>query len=137
MDAKAAKANANGSFDLTLCVMLASLVAACTSRIIGPQTAGTPQHRLALYDAISPAEARRRLRRLRFHFTPKHGSWLLMVEIEISILSRWCLKQRIDFIETLQQLASTWQQWRNAQRATINWCFEVSRARTKPGRLCP
>ena len=50
----------------------------------------------ALYDAFSPAEARRILRKLRFHFTPKHGSWLNMAEIEISILSRQCLKQRID-----------------------------------------
>jgi transposase len=91
----------------------------------------------ALYDAFSPAEARRILRKLRFHFTPKHGSWLNMAEIEISILSRQCLKQRIGSMETLQQLASTWQQRRNAQQAKINWCFDVSRARTKIARLYP
>lgn len=91
----------------------------------------------ALYDAFSPAEARRILRKLRFHFTPKHGSWLNMAEIEISILSRQCLKQRIDSIETLQQLVLAWQERRNAQQARINWCFDVSRARTKLARLYP
>lgn len=91
----------------------------------------------ALYDAFSPAEARRILRKLHFHFTPKHGSWLNMAEIEISILSRQCLKQRVDSIETLQELASAWQQRRNAQEAKINWCFDVSRARTKLARLYP
>jgi transposase len=91
----------------------------------------------ALYDAFSPAEARRILRKLRFHFTPKHGSWLNMAEIEISILTRQCLKQRIDSIETLQELTSTWQQRRNAQKAKINWSFDVSRARTKLARLYP
>ena len=91
----------------------------------------------ALYDAFSPAEARRILRKLRFHFTPKHGSWLNMAEIEILILSRQCLKQRIDSIETLQELTSAWQQRRNAKQATINWCFDLSRARTKLARLYP
>jgi transposase len=91
----------------------------------------------ALYDAFSPAEARRILRKLHFHFTPKHGSWLNMAEIEISILSRQCLKQRVDSIERLQELTSAWQQRRNAQQAKINWCFDVSRARTKLARLYP
>jgi hypothetical protein len=91
----------------------------------------------ALYDAFSPAEARRILRKLRFHFTPKHGSWLNMAEIEISILSRQCLKQRIGSMESLQQLTSTWQQRRNEQKATINWSFDLSRARTKLARLYP
>lgn len=91
----------------------------------------------ALYDAFSPAEARRILRKLRFHFTPKHGSWLNMAEIEISILSRQCLKQRVDSMESLQQLTSTWQQRRNEQKATINWSFDLSRARTKLARLYP
>jgi transposase len=91
----------------------------------------------ALYDAFSPMEARRILRKLCFHFTPKHGSWLNMAEIEISILSRQCLKQRIGSIEALQQLTSAWQQQRNAQQATINWSFDVSRARTKLARLYP
>jgi transposase len=91
----------------------------------------------ALYDAFSPAEARRILRKLHFHFTPKHGSWLNMAEIEISILSRQCLKQRVDSIATLQELTSAWQQRRNAQQAKINWSFDVSRARTKLARLYP
>jgi hypothetical protein len=91
----------------------------------------------ALYDAFSPAEARRILRKLDFHFTPKHGSWLNMAEIEISILSRQCLKQRVDSLETLEELTSAWQQRRNAQQAKINWCFDVSRARTKLARLYP
>lgn len=91
----------------------------------------------ALYDAFSPAEARRILRKLCFHFTPKHGSWLNMAEIEISILSRQCLKQRIDAMESLQQLTSAWQQRRNEQKAIINWSFDLSRARTKLARLYP
>jgi hypothetical protein len=91
----------------------------------------------ALYDAFAPAEARRILRKLEFHFTPTHGSWLNMAEIEISILSRQCLKQRIATLEQLQVVTQQWTARRNEQHATINWCFDVTKARTKLARLYP
>jgi hypothetical protein len=91
----------------------------------------------ALYDTFPPAEARRILRKLEFHYTPKHGSWLNMAEMEISILVRQCLKQRIDSLSRLHEVVAWWTLLRNAQEATINWCFDVSRARTKLARLYP
>ena len=91
----------------------------------------------ALYEAFSPEEARRLLRKLEFHFTPKHGSWLNMAEIEISVLSRQCLKQRIGDSSRLQAVVRSWTQRRNAQKATINWDFDVTKARTKLARLYP
>lgn len=91
----------------------------------------------SLYEAFDPAEARRILRKLEFHFTPKHGSWLNMAEIEISILSRQCLKQRVGSLEHLDDLTTKWTLARNAQHAKINWCFDVTQARTKLARLYP
>ena len=91
----------------------------------------------ALYDAFSPHEARRILRKLEFHFTPTHGSWLNMAEIEISILSRQCLNQRIGAMAQLQVVTQQWTKRRNEQQATINWCFDVTKARTKLARLYP
>ena len=91
----------------------------------------------ALYEAFSPEEARRILRKLEFHFTPKHGSWLNMAEIEISILSRQCLKQRVASLAQLADVSQKWTTTRNAQHSTINWCFDVTQARTKLVRLYP
>jgi transposase len=91
----------------------------------------------ALYEAFAPEEARRILRKLEFHFTPKHGSWLNMAEIEISILSRQCLKQRVGSLEHLADVSQMWTTARNAQQATINWCFDLTQARTKLARLYP
>lgn len=91
----------------------------------------------ALYEAFTPEEARRILRKLEFHFTPKHGSWLNMAEIEISILSRQCLKQRVGSLDQLAHITRKWTAARNAQQATINWCFDVTKARTKLARLYP
>ncbi len=91
----------------------------------------------SLYAAFEPAEALRILKKLDFHFTPKHGSWLNMVEIELSVLSRQCLGQRIGDIDTLQRQVSAWQQRRNAQHATVHWQFSVQNARTKLTRLYP
>lgn len=91
----------------------------------------------ALYEAFEPQEARRILCKLEFHYTPKHGSWLNMAEIEISILSRQSLKQRIGAVDHLQQVTHTWTQRRNDQRATINWQFDVTKARTKLAYLYP
>ena len=91
----------------------------------------------ALYEAFTPQEARRILRKLEFHYTPKHGSWLNMAEIEISILSRQCLKQRIATLPRLMALTRQWTARRNAQHATITWCFDLTKARTKLARLYP
>ncbi len=91
----------------------------------------------ALYEAFEPHEARRILRKLEFHYTPKHGSWLNMAEIEIAILSRQCLKQRIGTMERLQATTAIWTQRRNEQEAMINWQFDVTKARTKLARLYP
>jgi transposase len=91
----------------------------------------------SLYEAFEPAEARRLLRKLEFHFTPKHGSWLNMAEIEISILSRQCLKQRVHSLQQLHEVTSTWMRVRNTQQAKIKWCFDVTQARTKLLRLYP
>ena len=84
----------------------------------------------ALYEAFTPAEARRIARKIEFHYTPKHGSWLNMAEIEISILSRQCLKQRIPTLARLHAETTAWMQSRNLQQAKIEWCFDVTRART-------
>ena len=89
----------------------------------------------ALYEAFAPEEARRILRKLEFHHTPKHGSWLNMAEIEISIVSRQCLKQRIGDQAQLRQETQAWSAKRNEQKAKIHWCFDVHQARTKLARL--
>ena len=91
----------------------------------------------ALYEAFEPKEARRILRKLDFHFTPKHGSWLNMAEIEISILSRQCLKQRIGRIDKLLTITQCWTKLRNQQQAKINWDFDVTKARAKLAHLYP
>ena len=89
----------------------------------------------SLYTAFTPAEARRVLRKLEFHYTPKHASWLNMVEIELSALVHQCLKRRIPDTDTLTREVAAWQATRNAQRATVRWQFDVPQARTKLTRL--
>jgi hypothetical protein len=91
----------------------------------------------ALYEAFPPSEARRILRRLEFHYTPKHASWLNMVEIEIGILSSQCLNRRIDDAERLISEIAAWEQQRNAAGARINWMFTTDKARAKMGRAYP
>ncbi len=91
----------------------------------------------SLYATFEPAEALRILQKLEFHFTPKHGSWLNMVEIELSILVRQCLGQRLPDMATLQTEVTAWQERRNAQQATIHWQFSVEKAREKLSRLYP
>jgi hypothetical protein len=91
----------------------------------------------SLYATFEPAEARRILRKLEFHFTPKHGSWLNMVEIELSVLVRQCLGQRIPDMTTLQREVIAWQDRRNTQHATVHWQFSVQKARIKLSRLYP
>jgi len=91
----------------------------------------------ALYQAFEPAEARRILGKLEFHFTPKHASWLNMVEIEIGVMVRQCLDRRIPDKATLIAEIAAWEIRRNAAKATINWMFTVNRAREKLNRLYP
>lgn len=88
----------------------------------------------ALYKTFPPAEARRILRRLEFHYTPKHGSWLNMAEIEIGILDQQCLDRRIGDIDTLTVEVGAWESVRNAAHATIDWMFDLDRARAKLSR---
>jgi transposase len=91
----------------------------------------------ALYETFSPAEARRVLRRLELHYTPKHASWLNMVEIEIGVLRSQCLDRRIPDPQTLASEIAAWQQQRNASGARIQWMFNPERARQKMERLYP
>lgn len=94
-------------------------------------------HPSSLYEAFTPQEARRILRKLDFHYTPKHGSWLNRAEIEISVLSRQCLKQRLPSIPALQTQVTAWTRHRNAQAVMSNWCFNLDHARTTLARLYP
>ncbi len=91
----------------------------------------------ALYHAFDPAEARRILRRLEFHFTPKHASWLNMVEIEIGVMVKQCLDRRIPAKAILIKEIAAWEQRRNDEKARIHWMFTVDRAREKLGRVYP
>ena len=91
----------------------------------------------ALYEAFEPAEAKRILDRLEFHYTPKHGSWLNMVEIEIGVLSEQCLDRRIPDADTLQSEIAAWEVSRNDQRATVVGQFTTAHAREKLTRLYP
>ena len=91
----------------------------------------------ALYKTFEPDEALRILKRIRFHYTPKHGSWLNMVEFEFSVLSRQCLNRRIPEFEQLSQEVSCWEAQRNARKETVKWLFSVDDARTKLSRLYP
>ncbi|MGH7340515.1 MAG: IS630 family transposase, partial [Candidatus Rokuibacteriota bacterium] len=91
----------------------------------------------ALYQAFEPAEARRILGRLEFHFTPKHASWLNMVEIEIGVLRGQCLDRRIAERETLIAEIAAWERLRNASGARVKWMFDTQRARAKLARAYP
>jgi transposase len=91
----------------------------------------------ALYETFEAKEARRILKKLEFHYTPKHGSWLNQVEIELSVLSRQCLERRIPNKETLKQEIAAWEESRNQARATVAWRFTTTDARAKLQRLYP
>jgi transposase len=91
----------------------------------------------ALYDAFPAAEARRVLKRLEFHHTPKHASWLNMVEIEIGVLKSQCLDRRIDHKDKMIAEVAAWQQQRNAQQARIQWMFTTEKAREKLHKAYP
>ena len=91
----------------------------------------------ALYRAFPACEARRLLRRLEFHYVPKHASWLNMVEIEIGVLRSQCLDRRIATQARLVSEIAAWEQQRNASRARINWMFTTDKARAKMARAYP
>lgn len=91
----------------------------------------------ALYELLPAEEARRILRKLEFHYTPKHGSWLNIAEIEISVLSRQCLRRRVGDIDTLQREVQAWQQPRNSGATVVDWRFTTEDARAKLKRLYP
>lgn len=91
----------------------------------------------ALYEAFEPAEARRLVERLEWHYTPKHGSWLNVAEMELSVLARQCLDRRIPDLETLRREVAAWEQKRNAAVAKVDWQFTTADARVKLKRLYP
>src|ERR671912_156527 len=91
----------------------------------------------ALYEAFPAAEARRILRRLEFHSTPKHASWLNMVEIEIGVLKGQCLDRRIETRARLEAEIAAWERDRNAAGARISWMFTTAKARAKMGQAYP
>jgi DDE superfamily endonuclease len=91
----------------------------------------------ALYETFPAEEARRILRKLEFHPTPMHGSWLNMVEIELSVLANQCLDRRLPDVVTLEKEIAVWERERNDQGATVNWRFTVADARTKLERFYP
>ncbi len=91
----------------------------------------------SLYKAFPPAEARRLLDRLEIHYTPKHGSWLDIAEIELSVFTKQCLDRRLEDIDTLRREAAAWANRRNAARAVVDWQFTTDDARIKLKRLYP
>jgi hypothetical protein len=91
----------------------------------------------ALYETFEPQEARRLAERLEFHYTPKHGSWLNMAEIELSALTGQCLNRRIPDLETLRTSIAAWENDRNNRPAKIDWRFSTADARIRLKRLYP
>jgi hypothetical protein len=91
----------------------------------------------ALYDIFAPAEAKRLADKLELHYTPKHGSWLNIAEIELSVLSRQCLDRRVPDAATLAREVAAWQERRNAATCTVDWRFTTADARIKLKRLYP
>ena len=91
----------------------------------------------ALYEVYPPQEAKRIWDRFEFIYTPKHGSWLNMAEIELNVLMGQCLNRRIDNMETIMSEVQAWQEHRNNANAVINWQFTNEKARIKLKRLYP
>ena len=91
----------------------------------------------SLYEAFDPVTARRLMERLEFHYTPKHGSWLNIAEIELSVLNRQCLDRRIGDWHTLRQEIAAWTRHRNEPTCKINWRFTTADARVKLKKLYP
>ena len=91
----------------------------------------------SLYEAFEPSEARRLTKRFEVHYTPKHGSWLDMAEIELGVLGRQCLARRIDNVDDLRGEVRAWTTDRNAAGTKVNWQFTTADARIKLRRLYP
>ncbi len=91
----------------------------------------------SLYEAFEPAEARRLAEKLEIHYTPKHGSWLNMAEIEIGVLSRQCLSKYIESKERMIAEVAAWERQRNEANATVDWQFRTADARIKLKKLYP
>ena len=91
----------------------------------------------SLYETFEPQEARRLAERLEIHYTPKHGSWLNVAEIELSVLKGQCLDRRIPDMSSMQAEVAAWEKGRNNTASKINWQFTTTEARTKLKRLYP
>ena len=91
----------------------------------------------SLYEAFAPVKARSLAERLEIHYTPKHGSWLNIAEIELSALTRQCLDRRIDDLEILNRELTAWQQATNADQRQVNWHFTAADARVRLRHLYP
>lgn len=91
----------------------------------------------SLYRAFPPAEAERLARRLELHYTPKHGSWLNIAEIELSVYKRQCIAGRIPTLERLEEMTRQWNENRNSRQRKVDWQFSVQDARVKLKRLYP
>lgn len=91
----------------------------------------------SFYEAFSPEEARRLVSRFEFHHTPKHGSWLNMAEIELSVLGRQCLSRRIPNQDEMRHQTRAWAKERNRRKSTVNWRFTTEDARIRLARLYP
>src|SRR2546426_2014276 len=91
----------------------------------------------SLYEAFPPAEARRLLDKIEFHYTPKHGSWVNMAETEIRIMNGQCLDRRLDSQAAITKEVASWEKKRNAQQARIHWTFTLAAARRKLRKLYP
>jgi len=91
----------------------------------------------SLYKRYQPEEARRLVKRLEIHYTPVHGSWLNIAEIELNAMTRQCLNRRVDSLDLLNQELSTWEQERNTKQKTVNWHFKSEDAREKLVSLYP
>jgi hypothetical protein len=90
-----------------------------------------------LYEAFTPEEAERIAKRIEWHYTPEHGSWLNMAEIELSVLQLQCLNRRIPDQQTLTTETGAWEQFRNEKHTTVRWHFTTADARIKLRRLYP
>jgi hypothetical protein len=91
----------------------------------------------SLYEAFPPDQARRIAERLEIHYTPKHGSWLNVAEIELSVLNRQCLNRRIESGDELRREVGAWEEARNEQQVEVRWQFTTADARVKLRRLYP
>jgi hypothetical protein len=91
----------------------------------------------SLYEAFEPSEARRLAEKLEVHYTPKHGSWLDMAEIELGIMNRQCLNRRLSDAATLRREVAAWEKDRNQRTTKVNWRFTTADARVKLRRLYP